>query len=675
MINSQIDKVSVVVPVFNVEKYLARCLDSIVLQTYRNIEIIVVNDGSTDNSLEICKSYQKRDSRIILIDQKNSGLSGARNSGIKVATGKYICFIDSDDWIEKDYIFYSVNEIKRLNVSILTVGYYNSDGIRDTITSEGYLCCKAKKIEVEKALELLVADTAVKSHAWDKVFEKKLFDNIEFPIGKNFEDIFIMHELFDKCTYIGISFQPKYHYYIRENSIARKYNEKNILDYFDAHLQRRNYLIKYRENLVALENTKLMELLLSYTPKFKTRNKNKKNRFKYVEHEIIKDYKNIHKPFTEKKYSYMYKVFSASHLVFKIISPIANDLFIKVKRTQIKNMLKQLLHQDKQFVRSLEEYKSNNNTKIVLIGIPEYDNLGDVAIGISEQFFINKYKNANIDLLVITENNFFKYFKNIKAIINNNDVLMIQGGGNFGNQYPDQERLRKKVINNFKNRIVLLPSTFYLKDFEKNIIPYSKYYSRDNITIIAREKYSYTILKKYFKSDLLLTPDIVLSFDINNMMFRKEQNRIGLCLRNDIESKLSSIEKSKIKDIILQTTNMFMVFDTCINMPVPIEVQYKVLTEFLDEISGYSLVITDKLHAMIFCAITNTPCIAIGNYNYKLKGVFNWIKLINSIIFVDNINEIDESMIKSQLNRISLDISKDLNRDFSPLISVLKGIK
>ena len=105
MIQSE-DLVSIIVPVFNVEKYLSRCINSLVAQDYKQLEIILVNDGSTDSSMTICKEYEKKDNRIKIINQQNQGLSMARNAGLKLAHGKYICFVDSDDWVEKDYVSY-----------------------------------------------------------------------------------------------------------------------------------------------------------------------------------------------------------------------------------------------------------------------------------------------------------------------------------------------------------------------------------------------------------------------------------------------------------------------------------------------------------------------------------------------------------------------------------------
>ena len=116
-------KVSIIIPVYNAEKYLSECINSIIYQSYNNLEIILVNDGSTDNSIYICRQYANKDNRIIVIDSDNYGVSYARNIGIERATGKYIVFIDSDDMIEKDYIGILVTEMEEKNLDMVVCGY------------------------------------------------------------------------------------------------------------------------------------------------------------------------------------------------------------------------------------------------------------------------------------------------------------------------------------------------------------------------------------------------------------------------------------------------------------------------------------------------------------------------------------------------------------------------
>ena len=545
-------KVSVIVPVYNVEKYLSRCLDSIVLQSYQNLDIVLVNDGSTDNSLKICQDYAENDSRIRLIDQNNKGLSGARNTGIDIASGQYICFIDSDDWVEPDYVEFMVKMSIEKDSDISIVSSYNSTDTRDIITTKGWISNKVETYDTFTALRLLTEDVKIHSHAWDKLYKISLFNNIRFPEGKNYEDIFIMHILFAHSASISISEQPKYHYYVRNNSIARNYKRKNILDYFEAEFSRLDYMQKHYEDLISLQNTKIMELVLSYYPKFKYE-RNDTSRFykqdKKIFNKYVKNaesaYKRNHENFTDPKYSYMYAIYSKNRILLKIISPIGNNVISRVKTSKHKSQIKRLLYNDNKFREQLKEYSGKH--KIILAGVPEYDNLGDVAIGFAEERFLRKYLSNNTSFLAISENNFFKYFNDIKKIVLNDDVIVIQGGGNFGDQYFDQEKLRNIILKNFKNKIILMPSTFYMKN-KNNTAKYLKYYDRNNLFLFFRENKSAQIVSSVISNNIFVTPDIVLTLPMKE--YSAERKGALLCLRNDVESNLMSQYSKKIRVLL-----------------------------------------------------------------------------------------------------------------------------
>ena len=194
------DKVSIVIPIYNVEKYLKKCIDSIINQTYENLEIILVDDESPDNCPKICDDYKTIDSRIKVIHQKNQGLSGARNTGLKEATGKYIMFQDSDDTLENNSIEKLYQAIKKYNAKIVIGGrYYDFE--------DGSVVCKykerfTKKYNFEEAIEEMNRFYYYDMSACGKMFEKELFHNIEFPIGKLCEDYFIMYKLFEKAQFV-----------------------------------------------------------------------------------------------------------------------------------------------------------------------------------------------------------------------------------------------------------------------------------------------------------------------------------------------------------------------------------------------------------------------------------------------------------------------------------------
>ncbi|MBQ3415456.1 MAG: glycosyltransferase family 2 protein [Clostridia bacterium] len=237
--------ISIIVPVYNVEEYIEKCVESIINQTYKNIEIILVDDGATDNSGKICDELGKRDSRIKIIHKANGGLSDARNAGLKIAKGEYIGFVDSDDYIAKDMFETLYNLNKKYNSEISIVSFYEIYkgkviGVRDSKNLE-----ELTKIE---AIRELLIDTNIQSYAWNKLFKKELFDGLEFPTNKNFEDIATTLLLFEKANKVVLLEDPKYYYVRRDNSIVGVRNYKTYKDYLDVILDKYNYLDgKYEE--------------------------------------------------------------------------------------------------------------------------------------------------------------------------------------------------------------------------------------------------------------------------------------------------------------------------------------------------------------------------------------------------------------------------------------------
>ena len=237
--------ISIIVPVYNVEKYLERCVNSIIEQTYKNIEIILVDDGSKDKSGDICDELKQKDSRIKVIHKQNGGLSDARNAGIKIAEGSYIGFVDSDDYIAKDMFETLYNLSKKHNSEISIVSFYEIYkekviGVRNSGKLE-----ELTKIE---AIKELLIDTKIQSYAWNKLFKKELLDGIEFPTNKNFEDIATTLLLFERANKVVLLEEPKYYYVRRDDSIVGVRNYKTYKDYLDVIYDKYKYLDgKYEE--------------------------------------------------------------------------------------------------------------------------------------------------------------------------------------------------------------------------------------------------------------------------------------------------------------------------------------------------------------------------------------------------------------------------------------------
>ncbi|MFR5737749.1 MAG: glycosyltransferase family 2 protein [Coprococcus sp.] len=212
------DLISVIVPIYNVEKYIRKCVDSIINQTYKNLEIILVDDGSPDGCGKICDEYERIDSRIVVIHKKNGGLSDARNAGLEVMHGKYVAFVDSDDWIESEMY-------QRLYENMMT---FHADmsfgGVTDDIIDEKGI---EKSVKISNYGNTPFAENkiaAMKRYfhgswaAWDKLYRASLFDDVKFPVGEINEDEAIVIELLEQCDRVCYTNEVFYHYIKRENS-------------------------------------------------------------------------------------------------------------------------------------------------------------------------------------------------------------------------------------------------------------------------------------------------------------------------------------------------------------------------------------------------------------------------------------------------------------------------
>ncbi len=213
-------RLSVIVPVYNVEKYLPQCLDSLIHQTLKEIEIILVNDGSTDNSEAICQDYAEKDNRIIVYSKTNGGLSDARNYGLQHASSKIVGFVDSDDYIDLD-MFQVLLELKDKTNSEIVVG-----GVK-MATNDGEVYM-VREVETEVALnrhdamEELLKSKRITNSVCNKIFDILLFEQIEFPVGKLYEDEYVTYKLFDRAETIAMTNQVFYYYRSSPNSITHK---------------------------------------------------------------------------------------------------------------------------------------------------------------------------------------------------------------------------------------------------------------------------------------------------------------------------------------------------------------------------------------------------------------------------------------------------------------------
>lgn len=230
--NLIVAKISIIVPIYNVEKYLKRCVDSILNQSFKDYELILVNDGSTDSCGKICDEYKKLDDRVRVIHKKNGGLSDARNVGIDYSECEFVSFIDSDDYIAEDMYEVLYNNLENENADISVCGYYrclNGRNISKFKENEYFV------VNGKEALKLVLEDKKISVEACTKIYRKSLFNDTRYPIGKLSEDAFTTPTILSKANIVVGTTAPKYYYEIREDSITNSVFKKKDLNVIEAY--------------------------------------------------------------------------------------------------------------------------------------------------------------------------------------------------------------------------------------------------------------------------------------------------------------------------------------------------------------------------------------------------------------------------------------------------------
>lgn len=233
--------ITVVVPIYKVEKYLKECVDSIIGQSYSNLEIILVDDGSPDECGTICDEYKQKDRRITVIHQENKGLSDARNSAIDIAQGKYITFVDSDDFISENMIecLYQQMQLNHADIAVSSQESFYEDGSTESNSHKNQIFIYTK----EKALDCFLFNDYLTPCVCGKLYRIDLWDNVRCPKGKLFEDQYTTYKLIDLCEKIVFVTVPMYHYRKRSGSIGHSSFNKRTYDLYDAIHEEYNFIV------------------------------------------------------------------------------------------------------------------------------------------------------------------------------------------------------------------------------------------------------------------------------------------------------------------------------------------------------------------------------------------------------------------------------------------------
>lgn len=300
-------KISIIVPVYNVEEYLEKCVMSLVNQTLQDIEIVLIDDGSPDNCGKICDDFACKDSRVKVLHKANGGLSSARNAGVKIAKGDFLMFVDSDDWVEPNFCETALDKLEKYDVDILSFGYnwIKSDGsIKEMSTDKDKILSSEKGIE-----ELITLKDVIYNLPCNKIYKAKLFEGIEFPDGKLYEDQGTTYKLFHKAKSIAVIIDRLYNYIQRGNSIqgGRLKKPKGYYDRLCLWEERHQFV---KENYPKLANPAMWQIFRETIDFFRYVDNKDDNYYSLTKDKIYSIYKNnifaIIKSFI---YKVKYKVF------------------------------------------------------------------------------------------------------------------------------------------------------------------------------------------------------------------------------------------------------------------------------------------------------------------------------------------------------------------------------
>ena len=646
-------KVSVIVPVYNVEDYIEECLDSLVEQTLSELEIILIDDGSTDRSGDICDRYVQQYENVRVVHKSNEGLGNARNVGFTESKGKYVYFIDSDDLLDKDAlrVLYEEAEKDSLDIILFSAECFSDDPEVEFNAAQYKRTAFLNDVKSGRDMFFCLYGVGEYYPSIPLRFYKRTFlecKGYSFPEGIIHEDEAYGCLSLIEAGKVKCLATPFY---------KRRYRKGSIMTSKRAYNSVMGMIYTWKTLVAAVSDLGLNEgdkkkyyefvsgfIYQSMKLFYSSFNREDKNKFKKVRKEILE---NVH-----------YKELSIGLRLF-LFSPFVHlqcarllDIYSWLRN------LKQNTRQTYLFLESVLKLFTahrfgKDKTAAILIGTPTHGNLGDQAIVYAEHKFLEQFKDRK-NIVEFSSQCYLKNKEFIKKIIAPQDWIIIDGGGSMGTLWIKNEYRFRDIIERFpKNRIFIFPQTAYfaedavgMAELKKSVDIYSDH---KNLVIFCRDKATYSFVQKEFSNNSsYYMPDMVLSIQ-ETVEEPEERDGVLICLRGDKERITDRTLAENIEHLMKKRNIAVKRTSTIIYDYVDSFNRLKELQKKWDEFAHAKLVITDRLHAMIFCAITQTPCIALDNVSHKVKGGYEWIKTLPYIMFNET-GTISEDMINTQLS-------------------------
>lgn len=631
---------SVIIPVYNVGDYLERCLDSLIrTKGIEDTEIIIVDDGSTDYSGEIADKYSSEYSFIKCFHKTNGGLSDARNYGLNQASCKYVFFLDSDDMVIPEGMQKALELLRTTDadvllwdgISINEDDYEIESGYEALLTHGGLPRDKEYMSGTEALVKQIRDHRKYAVTAWLLAARREylLEHNLLFEPGLIHEDELWTPQVI--CTSSKVQYLPEkvYYYRIREGSITDSSSETQD-KHIDSYVCVMEKLYQFFQNKIGDPGQRKI-LLSNWAEKYLWEIKSfKGSSKKLIPRRLIFG---ASRGFKNKLKSLVLLIFGVKGLCLAIrIGKFFKDGFAAIKR---------IAH----YMCNIRKYQA------VMFNSPVYENLGDQAIFLAEE----EYCNAN-GIKVFDCAGADRLIPLYSKLTPKNCLVLISGGGNMGELWMAEELKIRKIIRKFKkNRIVVFPQTVYWNmdtDEGRKCFEESKacYGSHPDLTVFVREKNSLEFMKANMPEvKTCLVPDMTM---IMERQFDKKRQGVLLCMRSDKEKTLSQEQQKQLAESLRKNYKVYST-DTCYTRIVAPASRKEIVDRKLERFASAELVITDRLHGMIFAYITHTPCIALDSLSHKIKGCYGWISDCGYIRVADNVTDalaMAEDIVKADIN-------------------------
>lgn len=588
--------VSVIIPVGDDWDKFNECLDSVLDQTHTALEIIIFCKEGNSDTLAECRKIANVDKRITVVENKDA------SSLLTNVHGEYVMYLAECEHIYRHCI---EELVKNSDADIVQCGYYlNCEGRTVIKSNDRNTGTFTADEAMGKMLDLNVLsgeDWFEKRTIFDGGFKGKLIKTALIRDEKTLlnidDDIVISFVLLNLCksaTYIG--------------NILGVYSRSNGANQLDELPEEYN---KYNSDVIREYLTMRKFVAISNDKKEIKRFITKDSEF-YLKHKSEID-------------SYTRSNAFAAKLFRLVSGSVRLRLFSKKER------------------RAIEEfYKNDRSKKIFILSAPTHDNLGDQAILIAELELLKRIA-PDYTAVALTEAEYYRHRRFIRKYMTDDDVIAFHGGGNIGDGYRHIEMLRCETVSYFKNkRFLIFPQTAFFSDglLGKFMLRHSvrSYAKNKELCIFAREEASYKILIESFNSRVVLCPDVVMSLNMSEG--QSERNGVLLCLRNDFEQSLAFDEIDAMRKALEREFGFVNTTDMQAYVPATDENRFSEFKRKTDTFKKYECVVTDRLHGMIFCAISGTPCVVLGNYNHKIKSSYSWLRHLPYIKFEDDISNV-----------------------------------